>query len=181
MTTRGNGEIIRPERAFELWAEMAVALPRDRAIYLIGNGASASMASHFAADVTKNCGIRAVVFTDAALITALGNDHGFENAFALALNRYALPGDLLVAVSSSGNSPNIVRGCQEAAKMKVKTVTVSGKKPDNAIRSIGDINFYVPADSYSLSESAHSMILHHWIDRLEAANKWTQASASSSG
>ncbi len=129
------------------------------------------MASHFAADITKNCGIRSSVFTDCALITALGNDIGFENAYAGALARYAISGDLLVAISSSGNSPNIVNACREAQRLGVSVVTITGKKPDNHARSLGALNFYVPAATFSLAESAHAVILHHWTDRLEAACK----------
>ncbi len=129
------------------------------------------MASHFCADITKNCGIRANVFTDAALITALGNDNGFENTFAVALDRCAMSGDMLVAISSSGDSPNIVAACKEAARLGVNVVTVTGKKPDNRVRRLGSLNFYVPAESFSLAESAHAVILHHWTDRLEAVHK----------
>lgn len=158
------------EDAFARWTAMATGLAAGRSVHLVGNGASAAMASHYAADITKNCGIRANVFTDCALITALGNDNGFENAYAVALDRYALEGDLLVAVSSSGNSPNIVNACREARRLGVEVVTVSGKKPDNAIRALGTLNFYVPAESFSLAESCHAAILHHWTDRLEAAH-----------
>lgn len=157
--------------AFAMWTEKAVGMAPGGSLHLIGNGASASMASHFSADITKNCGIRANVFTDAALITALGNDNGFENAFAVALNRYAMRGDILIAVSSSGNSPNIVAACLEAARLGVHIVTVTGKKPDNAVRRLGWLNFYAPAESFSLAESAHAAILHHWTDLLEATRK----------
>lgn len=165
-----QGKAVPIEEAFSRWTMMAGELPRGQAIHLVGNGASASMASHFAADITKNCGIRADVFTDAALVTALGNDNGFENAFAVALDRYGLAGDLLVAISSSGNSPNIVNACRQARRMGVNIVSVSGKKPDNAIRAFGDLNFYAPGENYSLTESAHAVLLHHWIDRLQSKN-----------
>lgn len=163
-----QGNQLPLEDAFSQWAAMAKQLPKGRGIHLIGNGASASMASHYAADIVKNCGTRAGVFTDAALITALGNDNGFENAFAVALARYGLPGDILVAISSSGESANIVNACQQARSMGIDIVTVSGKKPDNTIRYLGDLNFYAPGENFSLAESAHAMLLHHWIDRLES-------------
>ena len=159
---------ISPEDAFGRWVEMATRLDRNGSIHLVGNGASASMASHYAADITKNCGIRANVFTDCALITALANDNGYENAYAVALDRYGRPGDLMVAISSSGDSPNIVNACRKAGCMGVALVTLSAKKPDNAIRSLGDLNFYVPGETFSLAESAHAVILHHWTDRLES-------------
>lgn len=171
IVTTETGREIPVEEGFAGWVDKAAGMPRGGALHLIGNGASASMASHFSADVTKNCGIRANVFTDAALITALGNDNGFENAYATALNRYGLPGDLLVAISSSGNSPNIVAACGEARRLGIDVVTVTAKRSDNRVRRLGSLNFYLPAESFSLAESAHAVILHHWTDRLEAAHR----------
>lgn len=167
--TDGAGAGLTPDEAFDRWTALAMGLDPDGSLHIFGNGASASMASHFAADITKNCRIRANVFTDCALVTALANDHGYENAYAIALTRYARRGDLVVAISSSGESPNIVNACREARAMRAGVVTISGKRPDNALRSLGDLNFYVPAASFSLAESAHAVILHHWIDRLAAA------------
>ena len=166
--TDGTGLAVDAGTAFSRWTDMAVGLDRNASIFLIGNGASASMASHFSADITKNCGIRASVFTDCSLITALGNDEGFENAFAVAIGRYGREGDLMVAISSSGNSPNVLRACDECRRIGVSIVTLSGKQPDNNLRRRGDLNFYIPGRNYSLAESAHGVIMHHWIDRLES-------------
>ncbi len=174
VVTTGSGRKLSVDSGFAEWVEKTTGMPKGGSLHLIGNGASASMASHFSADITKNCGIRANVFTDSALITALGNDNGFENAFAVALNRYAAKGDLLVAVSSSGNSPNIIAACREAARLGVDVVTVTAKKPDNSVRRLGSLNFYVPVESFSLAESIHAVILHFWTDRLEAAHKDAQ-------
>ena len=171
IVTGKSGDQVPAEEAFASWVDRARSLARGGSLHFIGNGASASMASHFATDITKNCGIRSSVFTDCALITALGNDLGFENAYAAALARYALRGDLLVAISSSGNSPNIINACREAERLGVCVVTITGKKPDNPVRSLGLLNFYVPAATFSLAESAHAVILHHWTDRLEAVCK----------
>lgn len=171
VVTDAQGAAVDVEAAFAEWTGKAIGLAHGCSLHLIGNGASTSMASHYAADITKNCGIRANVFTDPALITALGNDNGFENTFAVALNRYALRGDLLVAISSSGSSLNIINACNEAAKLGIDIVTVTGKKPDNQVRRLGSLNFYVHAENFSLAESAHAVILHHWTDRLEAAHK----------
>ena len=167
--TGHDGATVEMEDAFERWVALALNLDSNGSIHLIGNGASASMASHFAADITKNCRIRANVFTDCALVTALANDHGYDNAYAVALSRYARQGDLLVAISSSGESPNILRACEQARQMNVGIVTLSGKAPGNSLRAVGCLNLYIPAESYSLAESGHAVFLHHWTDRLEAA------------
>ncbi|MDR1612790.1 MAG: SIS domain-containing protein [Planctomycetota bacterium] len=166
-----TGAGLDPDAAFSMWVDLAVGLPPNGAIHLIGNGASAAMASHFAADITKNCGFRANVFTDCALLTAMANDYGYETAYAIALDRYAIPGDLLVAVSSSGESPNILNACRRANELGITVSTVSGMSAGNTLRSLGRLNFYVPAPSYGLAESSHSALLHHWTDRLEAIHK----------
>lgn len=175
VVTDRSGAEVPVDEGFARWTRLAKSLSENGSIHLVGNGASASMASHFATDITKNCDIRANVFTDGSLVTALGNDHGFENAYSIALRRYGRAGDLLVAISSSGNSPNIVNACKEAAGLSMHVVTVSAKKMDNAIRGIGDLNFYVPGENFSLAESSHAVVLHHWTDLLEAVCKKTRA------
>lgn len=169
--TDGAGGAVAPDDGFARWTGMAARLKPGGSLHLVGNGASASMASHFSTDITKNCGIRAGVFTDSSLITALGNDHGFEESYALALSRYGRPGDLLVAISSSGNSPNILNACRRAPELEIGVVTVSAKSGDNALRSLGDLNFYVPGKNFSLAESCHAVVLHHWTDMLEALHR----------
>lgn len=169
VVTEREERVLPTEDGFSQWVSLASNKQPGFSIHLVGNGASSSFASHFAADITKNCGISAGVFTDPALLTALANDHGYDNAFAIALTRYANSGDLLVAISSSGESPNIINVCNEAEQMGVDIVTISGKKPTNALRKMGLLNFYVDGPTFSLAESAHTAILHHWIDCLEAA------------
>jgi D-sedoheptulose 7-phosphate isomerase len=163
-------EEIAPDTAFSQWAEFTANLKRDRGtVYIIGNGASASMASHISADLAKNAGVHTEVFSDLSLITAIGNDIGFEQVFAEPLRRRMNPGDMLVAISSSGGSPNIIRACRTAAHCGGVVVTLSAMKPDNAARKSGMLNFWVPAGSYGLAESCHAAILHHWVDRMTDA------------
>ncbi len=77
--------------------------------------------------------------------------------FALPLARLARAGDLLIAISSSGNSPNIVRALERRARLGVAAVTLTAKQPDNRARALGDLNFYVPLDRYGWVESAHQV------------------------
>lgn len=151
--------------AFAKWRQAAGILrAEDRTLYLIGNGASASMASHFAADLSKNAHIRAQVFTDLSQVTAIGNDMAFDQIYAVPLSRYARPGDMLVAISSSGASPNILAGVEAARARGVSVVTLSGFKPNNPLRARGDINFHVSATSYGIVETCHAALLHFWLD-----------------
>jgi len=135
-------------------------------IYLIGNGASASMASHFAADLTKNADLHTQVFTDTSLITAVANDLSYDMVFVAPLHRRLKAGDMVVAISSSGNSANVLKAAEFAAARKAMVVTLSAMQPDNALRQLGALNFWLPADTYGLAETGHAAILHHWMDRV---------------
>jgi len=132
--------------------------------FFIGNGASASMASHIAADLNKNARLKTRVFTDLALLTALANDLGVERMFAEPLRQQASAGDMLVVISSSGNSANLVRAVEEAREMGLYIVTFTGMKEDNRLRRLGDLNFYIPAPDYGFAESGHAALLHFWVD-----------------
>ena len=106
-------------------------------VMFIGNGGSAGIASHMAIDYSKNGNIRALAFNDGAALTCLGNDLGYENVFAKQLDMHARPGDLLMAISSSGRSRNILNSVEVARKRGCKIVTLSGFSGDNPLRQAG--------------------------------------------
>lgn len=166
IATDRDGGVLTPAEAFGRWVRLTQEVhDAGRAVYFIGNGGSAMIASHMAADACKNGGLRAIAFNDAAMLTAIGNDMAFEDVFALPLQRIGQGGDLLISISSSGNSPNIVRGLEVGRRAGMHLVTLSGKRPDNRSRTLGDLNFYVPADRYGWVESAHQAIIHYWFDQ----------------
>ena len=157
------------EEGFHMWQELTYeARSRKNTIYLIGNGASASMASHFAADLAKNAHLHTEIFSDLSLITAISNDMGYEWVFAEPLRRRAKKRDILVAISSSGYSQNIIRAVEIAQKSGLKVITLSAMSPDNPLRTKGFVNAYVPAETYGFAETCHAAILHHWMDLVEA-------------
>ena len=78
---------------------------------------------------------------------------------------------MVVAISSSGNSPNIIRAVHQAKELGGTVITISAMNEDNAIRKLGDLNFYVPAKTYGLAETAHAAILHFWMDLVESKIK----------
>lgn len=133
-------------------------------LIFVGNGASASMASHYALDLTKNGGIRSLAITDHAMLTALTNDIGGDAVFAEQIGFYAQPGDILVAISSSGSSPNIMKAVERAREVSCAVITFSGFAPDNPLRLSGDLNFHVAGDEYGFVESAHAALIHAIID-----------------
>lgn len=164
--TDKSGTSLSAAEGFGRWVEITHETQvRGRCIYLIGNGASAAMASHFAADACKNGGLRAQAFNDGALLTCTGNDLAFDQVFALPLTRFAQAGDMLITISSSGASANILRALERAREMQLYVVTVSGKGADNPSRTFGDLNFHMPAARYGWIESGHHVVLHYWLDQ----------------
>lgn len=144
---------------------------RGNRIYFIGNGGSAAIAIHMTADFLKNGGMTTVGMYDAATLTCLGNDYGYEYVFSKQLEMLAQPGDLLVAISSSGNSQNIINAIEVAHAKGASVVTLTGFKPDNKVKQMGEYNLYVPCMEYGIVESIHNMILQQVVDEVMAANE----------
>lgn len=117
------------------------------------------MAAHVAVDLTKVGGVRAITFNEVDLITCFANDYGFEQWIARALDFYADPGDVLILVSSSGRSPNMLNAAKKAREIGLGLVTFTGFASTNPLRSLGDLNFWVDSDSYNIVEMAH----HVWL------------------
>lgn len=133
-------------------------------LMFIGNGGSAGITSHLANDFSKNGGLRATAFNDGAVLTCLGNDFGYEHVFAKQIEWHARRGDVLVAISSSGKSPNILNGVHAARTRGCSVVTLSGFGDDNPLRKTGDINLYVRSPHYGFVEVAHLALLHAILD-----------------
>ena len=125
----------------------------------MGNGASASIASHISTDLSKGAGIRTVNFNDANLITALSNDYGYENWMAKAVEIYGDTKDMVILVSSSGSSENVIKAAGVAKRMDMKIVTFSGIKVDNPLKQCGDINLWVDSKAYNIIENMHMIWL----------------------
>jgi D-sedoheptulose 7-phosphate isomerase len=164
--TDGAGTTLSTGEAFARWVEMTrQTQDLGGSIYLIGNGGSAAIASHMATDACKNGHLRALAFNDPAMLTATANDLAFDQVFALPVQRLGRAGDLLISISSSGNSLNIVRALEAARELGLAVVTLSGMRFDNRSRALGLINFYVPLPRYGWVESAHQIVMHHWLDQ----------------
>lgn len=133
----------------------------------IGNGGSAAIANHVTTDLLKNAGIPAISFSDSALLTCLGNDLGYEQVYQTPVKRLARKGDILFSISSSGRSKNILNAAAQAKDNGCFIITLSGFDEGNPLRKLGDINFYVPSNSYGYVEIVHQAISHWIIDLLE--------------
>lgn len=134
-------------------------------VFFIGNGGSNSISSHMYEDYGKMARFQTYAFSDAALITCYANDYGYENAFAEWLKLYFDSDSLLFAISSSGNSPNIVNAIKVATEVGGKIITLSGFGEDNKLRQLGDLQFYIPQHSYGIVECYHQVILHVILDQ----------------
>ncbi len=133
-------------------------------IMFIGNGGSAGISSHMAIDYSKNGNMRSMAFNDGAALTCLGNDLGYENVFAKQVDLHARSGDLLMAISSSGKSPNILRAVDVARERGCAVYTFSGFGADNPLRKLGDLNFYVNSMEYGFVEISHLALIHSILD-----------------
>lgn len=140
------------------------AARRKGIVYVIGNGGSSGIASHFSNDLMKALGIGSQTLFDSNLMTCLSNDFGYENVFSYPLRKLLKPDDLLVAISSSGKSKNILKASEVAISCKAPIITLTGFLAENPLRSMGDLNFWVPREDYGLVESAHFFLLHTIID-----------------
>ena len=138
-----------------------------RKLFLVGNGGSAAIAEHFLTDFLKNGGMRTVNIMSPALITCLSNDFCYANVYTKSLQILADEDDLLVAISSSGNSSNIVHAIETAKAMKMKVITFSGFMANNHIRAMGDYNIYVPVEHYGIVESIHNLLLQQIVDTIK--------------
>jgi D-sedoheptulose 7-phosphate isomerase len=148
---------------FYLRHRCQLAHAAGRKTIFIGNGGSSAIASHMAVDFTKNGGIRAIAFNDAPTLTCVANDFGAESIFSKQLEWHAKAGDVVMIVSSSGRSPNILKAAEQAFSQGLDLVTFSGMNPGNVLRRKGMINFWVPAKDYGIVELAHLTILHSVI------------------
>lgn len=154
---------------------------QQRKVIFIGNGGSAAIASHQAVDYWRNGNIPAIAFNDSAVLTCISNDFGYEQVFSKPIATFAQTGDILFAISSSGESTNILAGVEQAKKMNCSVVTLSAFQPNNPLRQLGEINFYVPTMSYGFAEIIHLSICHCILDGLIAgALPGTQADNHSS-
>lgn len=133
-------------------------------VYVVGNGGSAGIASHFSVDLLKALGVPSQTLYDSNMMTCLGNDLGYENIFATPLKVLMKPEDVLVAISSSGQSPNILKACHIARDRGASVITLSGFLEDNPLRSLGEVNFWLDCDEYGLVEGGHFFLLHTLID-----------------
>lgn len=151
----------------EAFAELAESVRgRGGKLMFAGNGASASTAEHGAVDFTKQGKIRGVTFHDPNLITCFANDFGYDHWMAKAVEHFAAPEDAVVLISVSGNSPSVVNAAKYSRSIGLPVVGFTGRRQDNPLRQLSDIDFFVPSDAYNVVECIHCIWLTAAIDLL---------------
>lgn len=131
-----------------------------------GNGASASASEHGAVDFTKQGKVRSTTFHDPNLITCFANDFGYDHWIAKAIEHHAKPEDVVVLISVSGTSPSVVNAARYARDIGLPVVSFSGRNPDNPLRELSDIGFFVPSHAYNVVECIHCIWITATIDLL---------------
>ncbi len=134
-------------------------------ILIFGNGGSAAIASHFSVDLTKNAKIRCTNYNESDLITCFSNDFGYENWIKMTINYFGDKGDVLIVISSSGKSRNIINACTAAKKKRFsKIITLTGHSANNSVKKQGDINLWVNSKAYNYIENIHQFWLLSLVD-----------------
>jgi D-sedoheptulose 7-phosphate isomerase len=172
-------ELVKPgEKIIDQLEKMADLIKainsKGNKVLIFGNGGSAAISSHFSVDLTKNAGLRCVNFNEADLITCFANDFGFEHWVEKAIDFYGDEGDLLIVISSSGNSKNMLNGVKAARNGKFKAVvTFSGFKEDNPLHQLGDINLWVDSKAYNFVENIHQVWLLAIVDLIIGSREYS--------
>jgi D-sedoheptulose 7-phosphate isomerase len=163
--------------ALDKAAEMLVtAHETDKSIFSCGNGGSAAISNHLACDhqkgVATNTRLRPKVVSlssNVEIITAIGNDYGFGQIFSHSLNLHARAGDLLIAISSSGKSENIIQAVSKAKELGLKVIALTGFDGGDA-KNLADISLHVNSKNYGVVEDVHQTLMHVLAQYIRSAN-----------
>ena len=127
---------------------------------IFGNGGSAAIASHVSVDLTKNAKIKCTNYNEADLITCFSNDYGFDRWIEKTVDFYADEKDVIILISSSGKSKNMINACKAARNKKLsKIITLTGHDKDNPLSRLGDINLWINSKAYNFVENMHQLWL----------------------
>ncbi len=159
------------ERGAEM---MCRTLAEGHKILLCGNGGSAADAQHIAAELVgryeqdRRAWPAIALTTDTSALTALGNDYGYAEVFARQVEALAQPGDLLLAISTSGGSPNVLRAVERARELGCRTIALTGAG-GGELKTLCDLAVVIPSDRTSRVQEAHITIGHLWCEMVDAA------------
>ena len=161
-----NDQLISKNKITKFYNLCGHIKKNKKKIIIAGNGGSAAIASHFSVDMTKNAGIRCINFNESDLLTCFSNDYGYDHWVEKSLQFYADAGDLIIIISSSGKSKNMINAVKFAKKKGHKVVTLTGFNKKNQVSKLGDLNFNINSKNYNQIENLHQFILLTMVDLL---------------
>ena len=170
-----KGQDIDTDLAFKYLKNYTLGiLERRKTIYFVGNGASASIANDASVNLAKNTSLNTETFFNFSLLTAIANNSSYEEIFAAPLRKKMVSGDMLIAISSSGQSQNIINAAREALRIGGSICTLSAMNPENSLRSLGTLNFFIPAEYPGNAHLCHMEIMNYWIDQMISTVSWQE-------
>ena len=160
--------IKRADEVLLTQAEHLIASTNEKGgkVIIAGNGGSSAIASHVSVDLAKSARIHAVSLNEPGMVTCFANDYGYEKYVEKAIEIYAGKDDVVIMISSSGRSKNIIYGALKSKALGLNLITLSGFSPNNDLRMLGDINFWVNSKAYNVIEMAHQLWLLAIVDKL---------------
>jgi D-sedoheptulose 7-phosphate isomerase len=161
-----KGDHLLEDGLIDIYKMLILKRTDKKCLHIVGNGGSSAIASHAANDFINVGQINAYTISDPAIITCLANDYGYENVFSRRLKLSASDGDVLIAISSSGESENIINAVNIAKESNMEVVTFSGFSENNRLRLLGDSNFWCDSSDYGIVEISHQFLLHNLSDRI---------------
>jgi D-sedoheptulose 7-phosphate isomerase len=166
--TTHSHELIQMQQGIQAILKILIRC-RDQngTIFIAGNGGSAAIASHAVIDFLNMAKMKATAMLDTAVTTCISNDYGYEHVYSKQLERFIGDNDVLIAISSSGRSQNILNAVNIAKKSSAKVITFSGFLENNLLRQTGDYNLWLNSADYGQVEIGHAFILHYLTDRLK--------------
>tara|TARA_B100000780_G_C21096521_1_gene442280 strand:+ start:1272 stop:1820 length:549 start_codon:yes stop_codon:yes gene_type:complete len=154
-------------------AKTLSSLKRKNKVIIFGNGGSAAISSHVSVDLTKNAKVRSINFNEADLLTCFANDYGYEKVFSKSLEFYADRGDVVIIVSSSGRSKNLLEAAKICKKKKILLYTFTGFSKSNPLKKMGNINLWVNSKAYNIIENIHQIWLLSIVDKIIGTTEYS--------
>ena len=145
-------------------------ISNKKKLMIVGNGGSASIASHFSIDFNNVIKKPCLNFSDSSMLTCFSNDYGYENWISKVIEIYGQKGDILISISSSGESQNIINGINMAKKKGILNISFTGFQNGNTVAKKSDISIWVKSNNYNIVESVHLISLLSIIEKYKNIN-----------
>lgn len=162
LTYQKKLEILKKDKNFSLAESMIEnAIMKKKQLFIFGNGGSASIASHFANDLIKNLNCKCFINPEISLMTCFSNDYGYKYVMKKTIENYYNQNDLVIIISSSGNSKNVIEATNFCISKKLNLITLTGMSKTNKIKQLNTngVNFWINSNKYNIIENMHQIIL----------------------